>query len=138
MTRSCKLCVWKFGVEIAESMGSQSCFMPSESARRPRCGSRGRSRLPSPSSKVNAGHDDILDGLRSLGLTTATLPQVTAAVNELFPEGVENVPVGKCFGPFSFGSSVRIGLIMWGDNSHYQPSKRVSMSKLCLIRGDKR
>lgn len=50
---------------------------------------------PSPSSKVNAGHDDILDGLRSLGLTTATLPQVTAAVNELFPEGVENVPVGQ-------------------------------------------
>ena len=31
---------------------------------------------------------DILDGLRSLGLTTATMPQVAAAVKELFPRGV--------------------------------------------------
>ena len=40
--------------------------------------------------KVEAGHDDILDGLRSLGLTTATMPQVTAVVKELFPGGVND------------------------------------------------
>jgi len=40
--------------------------------------------------KVEAGHDDILDGLRSLGLTTATLPEVTSAVKELFPGGVND------------------------------------------------
>ncbi len=40
--------------------------------------------------KVEAGHDEILDGLRSLGLTTATMPQVTAVVKELFPGGVND------------------------------------------------
>jgi hypothetical protein len=34
---------------------------------------------------------DILDGLRSLGLTTVTMPQVTTAVNDLFPRGVMEV-----------------------------------------------
>ena len=45
--------------------------------------------------KVEAGHDDILDGLRSLGLTTATMPQVVAAVKELFPIGVKNESRGQ-------------------------------------------
>ncbi len=40
--------------------------------------------------KVEAGHDEILDGLRSLGLTTATLPEVATAVKELFPGGVND------------------------------------------------
>lgn len=38
--------------------------------------------------KNEAAHDDVLDGLRSLGLMTATMPQVTAVVKELYPEGV--------------------------------------------------
>ena len=40
--------------------------------------------------KVEAGHDDILDGLRSLGLMTATMPQVVAVVKEQFPGGVND------------------------------------------------
>lgn len=39
----------------------------------------------------DGAHLDILDGLRSLGLTTATMPQVVAAVKELFPKGVMEV-----------------------------------------------
>ena len=44
----------------------------------------------SPPPKVEPGHDDILAGLRSLGLATATMPQVTEAVKELFPGGVND------------------------------------------------
>ena len=47
-------------------------------------------------------------GLRSLGLTTATMPQVTAAVKELFPGGVKMATVVKSFGRCSSSSSVRI------------------------------
>ena len=50
--------------------------------------------LPQPP-KVEADHDDILDGLRSLGLAAATLPQVTAAVKELYPAGVKNENRGQ-------------------------------------------
>ena len=50
---------------------------------------------PSPPPKIEPGHDDILDGLRSLGLATATLPQVTDAVRELFPGGVNNENRGQ-------------------------------------------
>ena len=48
----------------------------------------------SPSPKVEAG-DEILDGVRSLGLTTATVQQVTAAVKELYPAGVKNESRGQ-------------------------------------------
>ena len=48
-----------------------------------------------PPPKVEAHHDDILDGLRSLGLAAATLPQVTAAVKELYPGGVKNENRGQ-------------------------------------------
>ena len=48
-----------------------------------------------PPPKVEAHHDDILDGLRSLGLAAATLPQVTAAVKELYPAGVKNESRGQ-------------------------------------------
>jgi hypothetical protein len=44
---------------------------------------------------VDAGYGDLLDGLRSLGLMTATMPQVAAAVKELFPEGVQNLGRGQ-------------------------------------------
>ena len=49
----------------------------------------------SPPAKVEADHDEILDGLRSLGLATATLPQVTAVVKELYPAGVKNENRGQ-------------------------------------------
>lgn len=48
-----------------------------------------------PPAKVEADHDEILDGLRSLGLAAATLPQVTAAVKELYPAGVKNENRGQ-------------------------------------------
>ena len=38
-----------------------------------------------------AKHADLLDGLRALGLATATTVQVTVAVKELFPKGVTEV-----------------------------------------------
>ena len=44
MTKSCKICVWKFVAGIAGSMASRSCSMPSGSALRSRYGNQGRSR----------------------------------------------------------------------------------------------
>jgi hypothetical protein len=40
-------------------------------------------------------HADLLDGLRSLGMTTATMPQVTTAVKELFPKGAMEMDRGE-------------------------------------------
>jgi hypothetical protein len=40
-------------------------------------------------------HDDLLDGLRSLGLTTATTAQVVEAVKELYPHGVDGTNHGE-------------------------------------------
>ena len=51
---------------------------------------------PRPAKPVDGEkHADLLDGLRALGLTTATMPQVTAAVKELFPGGVTEVAHGE-------------------------------------------
>ncbi len=38
---------------------------------------------------------DILDGVRALGLTTATTEQVAAAVEQTFPRGTESVDPGE-------------------------------------------
>jgi hypothetical protein len=40
-------------------------------------------------------HDELLDGLRSLGLTTATTAQVAEAVKELYPHGVDGTNHGE-------------------------------------------
>ena len=53
---------------------------PTPSIRRPR-------KVVLPKDESN---QEILDGLKSLGLTTATMPQVVAAVTELFPIGVND------------------------------------------------
>jgi hypothetical protein len=50
--------------------------------------------ISTPAKKETA-HDDILAGLRSLGLAMVTVPQVTVAVKELFPEGVNDSNRGK-------------------------------------------
>jgi hypothetical protein len=46
-----------------------------------------------------AGHDgknaDLLDGLRALGLTTATAAQVGAAMKQLYPSGVNGIDEGE-------------------------------------------
>ena len=39
--------------------------------------------------------DETLNGLRSLGLSTATMPEVAAAVKQLFPEGAANADRGE-------------------------------------------
>ncbi len=39
--------------------------------------------------------DEMLNGLRSLGLTTVTMPEVAAAVKQLFPQGVTSVDRGE-------------------------------------------
>ncbi len=48
---------------------------------------------------VNDQHDDslddLLDGLRALGLMTATIAQVAAAVKELYPNGVSGTDEGE-------------------------------------------
>ena len=38
---------------------------------------------------------DILDGVRALGLTTATMEQVAGAVEQSFPSGIEGVDPGE-------------------------------------------
>ena len=43
----------------------------------------------------DGNHADLLDGLRSLGLTTVTAPQVTAAMKDLFPKGVMEMEHGE-------------------------------------------
>jgi hypothetical protein len=40
-------------------------------------------------------HADLLDGIRSLGLTTATTSEVTKAVKELYPSGVDGTNPGE-------------------------------------------
>ena len=50
----------------------------------------------SPPVKVEAtAHEEIFDGLRGLGLLTATMAEVTAAVKELYPAGVKNENRGQ-------------------------------------------
>jgi hypothetical protein len=36
-------------------------------------------------------HKNLIDGLRGLGLTTVTEPQIEAALNELYPTGTADV-----------------------------------------------
>ena len=42
-----------------------------------------------------AQHADLLDGLRSLGLTTVTAAQVTSVSEELYPSGTVGVDQGE-------------------------------------------
>lgn len=74
--------------------------------RRRNCGINGRpvmfyarrfesptSRKPkrTPAQKKASQHDDLVEGLKSLGLLTVTTSQVEAAVRELFPSGAQEV-----------------------------------------------
>ena len=43
----------------------------------------------------DSNHVDLLDGLRSLGLTTVTMPQLTVAMKDLFPKGVMEMEHGE-------------------------------------------
>ena len=77
--------------------------------RRRNCGIDGRAvmfyarRIGTPvkkSKKVKAAgrdgkHTDLLDGLRALGLTTVTMPQLTIAMKDLFPKGVMEMEQGE-------------------------------------------
>lgn len=47
------------------------------------------------SAPVNNQHDDLVDGLRALGLVTITAAQVGAAIKELYPAGVNGVGQGE-------------------------------------------
>ena len=40
-------------------------------------------------------HADILDGLKALGMTTATTAQVSEAVKELYPQGADGTDLGE-------------------------------------------
>ncbi len=44
---------------------------------------------------ANDQHDDLLNGLRALGLVTITAAQVAAAIKELYPAGVNGVNQGE-------------------------------------------
>jgi len=48
-----------------------------------------------PPAPVLDQHADILDGVRALGLGTATPAQVAESVRELFPAGVDGVDLGQ-------------------------------------------
>ena len=61
-------------------------YAPRHSAPAPR-------RKPKP--KQAHAHAEVLEGVRALGLTMATAAQVDAAVNQLFPGGVDGVDTGE-------------------------------------------
>ncbi len=80
--------------------------------RRRNCGINGKvvmfyaRRVPSPPTTTNTTKPkekpalpdhcaDILDGLRALGMVTATMALVSEAVKELFPGGIKNVDPGE-------------------------------------------
>jgi hypothetical protein len=44
---------------------------------------------------ANNQHDDLLDGLRALGLVAVTAAQVGAALKEIYPDGVNGVEQGE-------------------------------------------
>jgi hypothetical protein len=44
---------------------------------------------------ANDQHDDLIDGLRALGLMTVTGIQVAAAAKELYPNGVDGIDEGE-------------------------------------------
>ena len=44
-----------------------------------------------PKPPTKGQYDDVLDGLRALGLVAATSDQVAAAVKQLFPAGLNGV-----------------------------------------------
>jgi len=48
-----------------------------------------------PKPKAAPAHAEVLDGVRALGLTMATVAQVDAAVAQLFPHGVDAVDTGE-------------------------------------------
>jgi len=48
-----------------------------------------------PKPKAASAHAEVLDGVRSLGLTTVTAAQVDATIAQLFPRGVDGVDPGE-------------------------------------------
>jgi hypothetical protein len=52
-------------------------------------------RRPLKPKATNGQHADILDGVRALGLTTATAAQVAQAITESFPDGPAGVDPGE-------------------------------------------
>jgi hypothetical protein len=58
--------------------------LTTRSHRRPRC-----------RKASNGKYADILEGVRALGLTTATTEQVAAAVEQSFPNGTDRVDPGE-------------------------------------------
>jgi hypothetical protein len=50
---------------------------------------------PKPKRAKVDDHADLIDGLRALGLVTATATQVAAAVKELYPSGVNGMDQGE-------------------------------------------
>ena len=62
-------------------------------ARRQSAPTKPRKATPAPSA-----HGDLLDGLRSLGLTSATAADVTAAVKGLYPRGSAGIDRAKSCG----------------------------------------
>jgi hypothetical protein len=53
-------------------------------------------RSPTPKASIATNrHEDIMDGLRGLGLASATAAQVKAAVRTLFPGGIGGVDSGE-------------------------------------------
>ena len=48
-----------------------------------------------PKPKAAPAHAEVLDGVRALGLTMATVAQVDAAINQLFPNGTAATDPGQ-------------------------------------------
>ena len=71
---------------------------------------------------ANAQHDDLLDGLRALGLVTTTAAQVAAVVKELYPNGVDGMDQGEVLRSLFLHVRARWRKITSHDNGEYQAS----------------
>jgi hypothetical protein len=83
-------------------VGTRRPFYPVElqqvclEVRRRNCGIDGKpvmfyaKRVPAPKPRKVEHYGDLLDGLRALGLTTATGSQITSVVQQLYPAGIAN------------------------------------------------
>ena len=90
-----QICVWKFVSRNCGIDGKPILFYSKRIGNYDHdTEAEGRSLTPPPV-KVEAAHEEIFDGLRGLGLLTATMAQVTAAVKELYPAGVKNENRGQ-------------------------------------------
>ena len=90
MTKNCKRSVSKSVAAIVASTASRSCSIRGGRSRTLPVRKPKKSKPPKDDQ-----HADLLDGLKGLGLATATAAQVAEAIKELYPQGVDGLADGE-------------------------------------------